>query len=144
MERYRLIPLCNVDYKIFTKIIASRLQYVMSKSIGAHQTRGIKGRSIQTNIYVACCVLQTCTDTEGRLLYFKYTWLRHLTVFHDVLFALERVNIGTTTLNGIKLCYTHFFQISADCWWESDCARTHKIVLKAAVPYVATLIRSLF
>lgn len=57
---YRPITLANTDYKILMKIIAKRLQSVISMIVGPHQTCGIKGRSIVTNIHVARSVLQCC------------------------------------------------------------------------------------
>lgn len=56
---YRPITLCNIDYKIFTKIITRRLQSVIGTLIGDHQTCGIRGRSIQTNIHVARSIFET-------------------------------------------------------------------------------------
>lgn len=57
---YRPISLTNVDYKILMKILASRLQSVITKIVGSHQTCGIKGRTIFTNIHKARSVLECC------------------------------------------------------------------------------------
>lgn len=35
------------------KVLARRLQNVICKIVGEHQTRGIKGRSILTNVHIA-------------------------------------------------------------------------------------------
>ena len=57
---YRPITLTNVDYKVLMKVLARRLQGVIHKLVGPHQTCGIKGRSIFTNIHVARSILEYC------------------------------------------------------------------------------------
>lgn len=57
---YRPITLANTDYKVLMKIIARRLQGVITMLVGPHQTCGIRGRSIVTNVHVARSVLQCC------------------------------------------------------------------------------------
>ena len=47
---YRPISLLNVDYKILAKILASRLEVVLSEIIDPDQTGFIKGRSSNTNV----------------------------------------------------------------------------------------------
>ncbi|XP_058082451.1 uncharacterized protein LOC131230563 [Magnolia sinica] len=47
---FRPISLCNVIYKIFVKIIISRLSSILPKLISAEQGAFIKGRSIAENI----------------------------------------------------------------------------------------------
>ena len=49
MKNWRPISLLNLDYKILSKIITSRLSHVMSKIIHMDQTCGVKGRSIFDN-----------------------------------------------------------------------------------------------
>lgn len=65
---YRPISLTNVDYKILMKILASRLQAVIKDIVGPHQTCGIKGRSIATNVHTARSALECCDS--------KLTWQR--------------------------------------------------------------------
>ncbi|WCJ44055.1 RNA binding RNA-directed DNA polymerase [Euphorbia peplus] len=47
------ISLCNVSYKIITKLIANRLKPLMSKLIRPHQTSFVAGRGITDNIIIA-------------------------------------------------------------------------------------------
>lgn len=51
MENYRPITLLNVDRKILSKIIATRLGSTMSSIIGISQSCSIKGRSIFDNVH---------------------------------------------------------------------------------------------
>ena len=48
----RPINLCNVTYKIVTKIIANRLKHIMDKVISLMQASFVKGRYITNNIVI--------------------------------------------------------------------------------------------
>lgn len=104
---YRPITLCNVDYKIFAKVLAARLQSVMPILIGDHQTCAIKTRSIQTNIHVVRTVLDWCR-LEGESVAMLQLDLAKAfdRVCHKYLFALlYAVNVGQRFVNYIKMCY---------------------------------------
>lgn len=49
---FRLISLCNVNYKIVTKIIANRLNGVLKNIISESQSTLIQGRLILDNILI--------------------------------------------------------------------------------------------
>lgn len=52
-DEYRPISLCNVIYKISSKIIANRMRGVLSNSIAAEKCGFLKGRSIHDAVVVA-------------------------------------------------------------------------------------------
>lgn len=56
--------MCNVDYKIWAKILTTRLQRVITDLLGDQQTCGIRGRAIQSNIHVARSILES-VSIEG-------------------------------------------------------------------------------
>lgn len=49
MKNYRPISLTNVDYEIFTQVLANRLQKVANRVIGRKQSAYIKGKYIGEN-----------------------------------------------------------------------------------------------
>ena len=53
VHEYRRISLCNVLYKIFSKVLANRLKKIMPKIITKHQSTFVKNRLISDNILVA-------------------------------------------------------------------------------------------
>lgn len=104
---YRPISLTNVDYKIFTKVLAKRIQTVIKDLVGPHQTCGIKGRTIATNIHVARSVLECVDAFESRVAMLQIDLAKAFDlVSHEILFSvLEFVNLGTTITEGVKMAY---------------------------------------
>lgn len=80
---------------------------MITKSVGAHQTCGIKGRSKQTNIHVALSVLECTNDNMNQVALFQIDLSRSFgEVRHDFLFQLLRhLQLGDVLCNGISLCY---------------------------------------
>lgn len=105
---YRPISLTNVDYKILMKILASRLQTVIRDIVGPHQTCGIKGRSIVTNIHTARSVLECCDSTQGSLAMLQVDLEKAFDqVSHELLIAmLEHINVGAVILQGVRMAYS--------------------------------------
>lgn len=62
---YRPITFCNVDFKVFAKVLTNRVQTIIGDLLGDHQTCGIRGMTINTNTHVARSVLDSCM-LEGR------------------------------------------------------------------------------
>lgn len=104
---YRPITLTNTDYKILMKVLARRLQSVIKELIGPHQTCGIKGRTIFSNIHVARSILEYC-DADHRAVAmvqidFEKAFDR---VCHSVLFAImDHVRVGAVVTEGIRMAY---------------------------------------
>lgn len=106
---YRPISLTNVDYKILMKILAKRLQTVISTIVGPHQTCGIKGRSIVTNIHKARSVLECCDVMHNGVAMLQVDLDKAFDrVPHDGLMAvLEHINIGSVIQEGVRMAYNN-------------------------------------
>ena len=69
LDDYRPITLLNTELKIWARVLANRLQLVMSDLIGPEQTLAVKGRSIQDNLHLIREVLEGIEDdTEAALI----------------------------------------------------------------------------
>lgn len=107
VSAYRPISLTNVDYKIFMKVLARRLQTVIKDIVGPHQTCGIKGRTIFTNTHTARSILECIDAIGGRVAMLQLDLEKAFDrVAHEVLFCvLEHVNVGSVILDGVKMAY---------------------------------------
>ena len=69
LDDYRPITLLNTELKILARVLANRLQLVISDLIGLEQTYAVKGRSIQDNLHLIREVLEGIKDdTETALI----------------------------------------------------------------------------
>ena len=57
LKNWRPISLLNVDYKICSKAISSRLSKVLDSIVDPDQTCSVPGRSIASNLFLLCNVL---------------------------------------------------------------------------------------
>ena len=69
LDDYRPITLLNTELKILARVLANRLQLVISDLIGPEQKYTVKGRSIQDNLYLVRQILEGIeNDPEARLI----------------------------------------------------------------------------
>ena len=69
LDDYRPITLLNTELKILARVLANRLQRVISDLIGPEQTFAVKRRSIQDNLHLIREVLEGIEDdTEAALI----------------------------------------------------------------------------
>lgn len=65
VAHYQLISLCNVSYKIITKIIETRLKFVLPRMISAQQSTFVLGRIIQDNSILTQEIFHALSHKKG-------------------------------------------------------------------------------
>ena len=69
LDGYRLITLLNTELKILARVLANRLQLVISDLIGPEQTYAVKRRSSQDNLHLIREILEEIEEsTEAALI----------------------------------------------------------------------------
>jgi len=127
LKNWRPISLLNTDYKILTKLLANRLQNVISSIVSEDQSGYIKNRYIGENIRLVLDVIEysNITNNPGILLFLDFEKAFD-TVSWDFLFkTLDYFNFGDYFKTWISILYnqpiatvlnnghsTNFFPIS--------------------------------
>jgi len=63
-DRYRPIALCNVVYKIISKVVANRIRPLLPYLVSEEQAGYVEGRQILNNIIQAHEVVHTLTSKK--------------------------------------------------------------------------------
>eukprot|EP00253_Pinus_taeda_P017157 PITA_17157 len=64
LDRFRLIALCDVAYKIISKVVANRLKPLLPTLVSMEQSRYVEGRQILNNIIQADEVVHSLTSNR--------------------------------------------------------------------------------
>lgn len=67
MDEYRPIYLCNLSYKIITKLIASRFKPILDSIISSSQAEFIPNRSMMDNIIMSHEVIYLLNRKKGKV-----------------------------------------------------------------------------
>lgn len=66
LHNFPPISLCNVSYKLITKLIANRIWPVISHLVAPNQSSFVPGRHIQDNIIIAQELIHSMDQIKGR------------------------------------------------------------------------------
>ena len=66
VSHFRPISLCNVIYKVISKVMVNRLKPIMDSLITPHQNAFIQGRNILDNILLAREIMDTLKKKKGK------------------------------------------------------------------------------
>lgn len=81
MDQFRPIALCNVVYKIITKLIAKRLKPLLGALISTEQGGFVEGRQILDGVMIATEVIHSMASSKERAMFIKldmakaYDWV---------------------------------------------------------------------
>lgn len=83
VSQFRLIYLCNVIYKIVSKVIVSMIKSILNYIISPYQQIFIPSRSIHRNIIVVPEMVFSMSRMKGRKVFItlKLTWKKRMTAY---------------------------------------------------------------
>ena len=107
LKNWRPLSLLNTDYKILTKLLATRLQKVLPNIISEDQTGYIKGRYIGENIRTILDLFEyTNNKIDPGIIMFLDFEKAFDTISWEFLFdTLKAFNFGNSFINWIKVLY---------------------------------------
>lgn len=108
LKNWRPISLLNSDYKILAKVLANRLQKVISNIIHPDQVGYIKGRNISDNIRSMIDVLSITKNeiNPGIILLIDFEKAFDSIAWSFLFESLKLFNFGETFMRYIKLLYS--------------------------------------
>ena len=106
LDDYRPITLLNTEVKILARVLANRLQLVISDLIGLEQNYTVKRRSIWDNLHVVPQILEGIEDdTEAALINLDQSKAFDRVDHRFLATVLETAGFEPSFANGLA-CYT--------------------------------------
>ena len=109
LKNWRPISLINCDYKIITKVLATRIRDILPKIIHPNQKCGIKGRSIHDGAALIRDLIHYVNNNNlpGVIISLDQTKAYDRVEWDFLLKVLHKFNFGPNFINMIKTCYTN-------------------------------------
>ena len=109
LANWRPISLLNTDYKILTKILASRLQKVITNIVNMDQVGYIKGRYIGENIRTLYDIVTYCdlNEIEAYIIQVDFEKAFDSIEWNFLFDTLDAFNFGPYFKKWIKILYTN-------------------------------------
>ena len=107
LNNWRPLTLLNTDNKIFTKILANRMEKAMSQKIHHTQTGFIKGRHLAENIIKINEVMEHCETNriDSMIVSFDFQKAFDTVEWEAIYLALEKFGFGKYFIEMIKIVY---------------------------------------
>lgn len=107
LKNWRPISLLNMDYKILTKCLATRLHEILPLIIDTDQTGFIKGRYIGENIRTITDLIEytSLKNQPGIILLLDFEKAFDTVIWPFLFRSLEKFNFGPMFINWVKTCY---------------------------------------
>jgi hypothetical protein len=106
-NHFRLISLCNIVYKIITKILANRLKLLLPKIISPLQTTFVLDRNIQDNTILAHELLHSFKNKKGKggFIFLKLDMEKAFDKMERDFFLaiMEKLGFHSTWINWIRI-----------------------------------------
>jgi ribonuclease HI len=121
VSQFRPISLCNVSYKIITKIMVNRLKKIIPQVVSPFQTGFVPGRNITENIVIAQEMLHSMMKMRSRVGFFVIKV--DLSKAYDRLNwdfikkVLTEVNLPNEMINVIMSCIT---SVQSNVLWNGS------------------------
>ena len=122
LKNWRPITLTNTDYKIFSKIIASRLKTVLHKIIHLNQSGFMKGRLIENHIRLIDDIIHTSNknNTPGMIVSIDFQKAFDSVSHEYIVKTLRKFNFGDNFINFIKVILSNTESCVQNGGWLSE------------------------
>ena len=147
LSNWRPITLTNTDYKIYSKLIALRIQKVISTIVHNSQKGYIKGRSISDSIRIIDDYINISnhTKTPGLLVSVDFQKAFDSVEKSAIISTLKKFNFGETFINYIQVLLEDTYACVRNGGWLSPWFETQRGVKQGCCtsPYLFILIAEL-
>ena len=104
----RPLTILNTDNKIYTKILANRMQEVLPSIIDYSQTGFMKGHHLAENVLKIMQIIEECESsrTDGLLISFDFLKAFNTVEWKSMYAAMKRFNFGEDFIDMVKIIFT--------------------------------------